>query len=45
MTSRLTRRGFVAIAPLVGGLLAAGPAPVLAHSLSNTYQSRHPPVD
>jgi hypothetical protein len=42
MATRVTRRGFIAVAPLVGGLLAAGPAAVLAHSLSNTYQSRLP---
>ena len=40
-TPRIGRR-VLALAPLVGGLLAAGPATVLAHSLSNTYQSRLP---
>ncbi len=37
-------RRFLALVPLVGGLLAAGPATALAHSLSNTYQSRLPLV-
>ena len=36
------RRRVLALAPLVGGLLAAGPATAVAHSLSNTYQSRLP---
>jgi hypothetical protein len=44
MTPRLRRRGFLVLAPVVAGLLAAGPATVLAHSLSNTYQSRLPLV-
>lgn len=35
-------RGTLPLAPVVGFLLAAGPAPVLAHTLSNTYQSRLP---
>jgi hypothetical protein len=35
-------RGVLALAPLIGGLLLAGPATVLAHTLSNTYQSRLP---
>jgi hypothetical protein len=38
---RIGRR-VLALAPVVCGLLAAGPATVLAHSLSNTYQSRLP---
>src|SRR5437773_4109556 len=37
-------RGGLALAALVGGLLLAGPATVLAHALSNTYQSRLPLV-
>ena len=36
------RRVARAVAPVVGGLSLAGPATVLAHSLSNTYQSRLP---
>jgi hypothetical protein len=36
------RRGTLPLVPVVGFLLAAGPATVLAHSLSNTYQSRLP---
>jgi hypothetical protein len=35
---------FLAIAPPVGVLLLAGPGSVLAHTLSNTYQSRLPLV-
>ena len=38
----VTRRAFLAIAPIVAGLVLAGPATALAHSLSNTYQSRLP---
>ena len=38
------RRWWLAIAPIVGGLLAAGPVTALGHSLSNTYQSRLPLV-
>jgi hypothetical protein len=38
----LRRRTAAAAAPIVGWLLLAGPAPALAHSLSNTYQSRLP---
>ncbi len=34
----------LALAPIVGGLLAAGPVTALGHSLSNTYQSRLPLV-
>jgi hypothetical protein len=37
-------RGVLALAPLIGGLLVAGPSTVLAHALSNTYQSRLPLV-
>jgi hypothetical protein len=37
---RLVRATAVAVS--VGGLVVAGPAGVLAHSLSNTYQSRLP---
>jgi hypothetical protein len=36
------RRAFLAVAPVVAGLALAAPASVLAHSLSNTYQSRLP---
>jgi hypothetical protein len=39
---RLVRATAVAVS--VGGLVVAGPAGVLAHSLSNTYQSRLPLV-
>ncbi len=42
--SRVRLRSFVAVAPVVVGLAAAGPAIALAHSLSNTYQSRLPLV-
>lgn len=42
MRHRLPRRGSLALAAVVGGLLAAGPTTILAHSLSNTYQSRLP---
>src|SRR5580765_4123456 len=35
-------RAFVVVAPIAGGLLLAGPSAVLAHTLSNTYQSRLP---
>src|SRR6476659_9776867 len=38
----VTKRAFLAVAPVVAGLLLAGPATVLAHTLSNTYQSRLP---
>jgi hypothetical protein len=40
-TTRIGRR-VLALAPVVGFLLVAGPATALAHSLSNTYQSRLP---
>jgi hypothetical protein len=40
-TPRIGRR-VLALAPVVGFLLVAGPATALAHSLSNTYQSRLP---
>src|SRR5207249_467202 len=33
---------FLTVAPAVGVLILAGPGSVLAHSLSNTYQSRLP---
>ena len=42
MTDRARRRAFLVLAPIVGALLLAGPAAVLAHSMSNTYQSRLP---
>ena len=42
MRHRLPRRGSLVLAAAVGGLLAAGPTTILAHSLSNTYQSRLP---
>ena len=35
-------RAFAVVAPAAGALLLAGPATVLAHTLSNTYQSRLP---
>ncbi len=38
MRSRL----FIVLAPAVGALVLAGPATVLAHSMSTTYQSRLP---
>ena len=38
----LTVRAFLAAAPVVAGLALAGPATALAHTLSNTYQSRLP---
>ena len=37
-------RDVLALAPVMGGLLAAWPATALGHSLSNTYQSRLPLV-
>jgi hypothetical protein len=40
-TTRIGRR-VLALAPVVGFLLVAGPATALAHSLSSTYQSRLP---
>ena len=44
MTRRLSRRGLLTLGPLVAGIVVAGPVAVLAHSLSNTYQSRLPLV-
>ena len=44
MISRVRSRLFLILGPLVGVLVLAGPAAVLAHSLSNTYQSRLPLV-
>jgi hypothetical protein len=41
IASRFGRR-VLALAPVVGFLLVAGPATTLGHSLSNTYQSRLP---
>jgi hypothetical protein len=41
MTRSVPRRGLAAV-PVVAWLALAGPAPVLAHSLSNSYQSRLP---
>ncbi len=42
MIRRVRARALVVVAPIVGALLLAGPASVLAHTLSNTYQSRLP---
>ncbi len=42
MGGRLRARSFFIVAPVVGALLLAGPATVLAHQLSSTYQSRLP---
>jgi hypothetical protein len=42
LIDRIHGRLFLAVAPVVGGLALAGPAAALAHSLSNTYQSRLP---
>ncbi|MBA2720205.1 MAG: hypothetical protein H0U52_13345 [Chloroflexi bacterium] len=42
MTDPARSRLFVLLAPIVGALLLAGPASVLGHGLSNTYQSRLP---
>ena len=39
-----SRRSLLAVSPIVAGLIAAGPASALGHSLSNTYQSRLPLV-
>ena len=44
MIDRRRTRAFVILAPLVGALLLVGPATVLGHSLSSTYQSRLPLV-
>jgi hypothetical protein len=40
--SRARTRLFLAVGPVVGLLVLAGPATVLAHALSSTYQSRLP---
>jgi hypothetical protein len=42
MRRRTRGRAFAVVAPAAGALLLAGPATVLAHTLSNTYQSRLP---
>jgi hypothetical protein len=42
MMDRIRGRLYLAVAPVVGAIVLAGPATVLAHSLSNTYQSRLP---
>ena len=42
MIGHVSRRAFLLLSPVVGALLLAGPAAVLAHSMSNTYQSRLP---
>ena len=42
MRRRIRGRAFAVVAPAAGALLLAGPATVLAHTLSNTYQSRLP---
>lgn len=39
---RLRSRTFLAVAPVVGALVAAGPTIALAHSLNSAYQSRLP---
>lgn len=44
MTARRRIGALVLVGPVIGGLLLAGPAAVLAHGLSNAYQSRLPLV-